>query len=655
MKKFIFLVGAMMVFALLVAPVQAQEGESPITNIIVQSGATIYYGTQAEPVSEPAEELLGWSTKDEIWLNNDSGVIYFDTDKGSGIRVNSGTMQCKNSGGDWGACAGTTPGDNGWLADGINNAMYPGTNATGGIYPLIVGVTATSSPATANTELYVGGGGGAVFTENVWITGSSTTEGGARFNDGSADVNFLVETNGDAVAFWVDGGLDAIGMGVVDPNAKLEILKTTAQLQLSYDGSNEAIFTTGSGGDLTIAPSGGDLNITGTSTPSLGLVVGTDMLVVNAVTDAVGINVADPDSGLEILHTTAPLKLSYDGSNACTFVVSSGGDGTYNCSGGDISYTNENLDTSGTLAAGNTTITGNLIVDTDTLFVNGSTDRAGAGTSTPWAIFSVNADGSDSAFVVGSSTATVIEVKATGVVHGNDNGTSYVDFLWEGDAVTDLFFIDASADVIGIGTSTPSGTYEIDIDGDVRIGETGNASAFIINAGTGAITTNGDGAATADITFAGDADTALFFVDASSDRVGVGTSTPWATFSIDAVGTDSAFSIGSSTATILEVKSTGVVHGNDNGTSYVDFIWEGDSVTNAFVLDASADGVGIASSTPAFTAQLAIGEGGTASSTISAGRFCMYAEQEDGTGVYLILGASQANNQPFATSTTSCF
>ena len=63
--------------------------------------------------------------------------------------------------------------------------------------------------------------------------------------------------------------------------------------------------------------------------------------------------------------------------------------------------------------------------------------------------------------------------------------------------------------------------------------------------------------------------------------------------------------------------------------------------------------LGVASSTP--FAQFSVGAGGSASSTISTGKFCMYAGQENGVNVYVYLKASAANNQPFATTTTSCF
>lgn len=63
--------------------------------------------------------------------------------------------------------------------------------------------------------------------------------------------------------------------------------------------------------------------------------------------------------------------------------------------------------------------------------------------------------------------------------------------------------------------------------------------------------------------------------------------------------------------------------------------------------------VGIASSTP--FGQLGIGAGGNTSSTISAGKLCIYAGQEDGTPVYVYLATNLASGSPFVTSSVSCF
>ena len=614
MNKIISIIGAIAVFAL-VAPVQAKVDENLLDAV------ELYYRLQerlntAEDVSEPAEveedQLLGWSTKDEIWLNNDAGVIYFDTSKGSGIRVNSGIMQCKNSSGSWGACAGTTPGDNGWLANGINNAMYPGTNATGGIYPLFVGVTASSSPATANTELYVGGGGEIVATGNLIIGVSGT----------GADVTFYSDTTDETMLWDASANVLDIG-GMATTSSATGNFQTAGTATVGVDGTG-ADFTAYSdtaGETMLWDASANLLDIGGMATTSSA----TGNFQTEGTLTVVGASTFTGDiTGVNASTTLAQATKLFAGASGASLTLEAA---SITDESGAISFGNENLTTTGNFSAANITGSGVLAIDTDTLYANNSTDRVGVGTSTPFAYLAVDADGVSNSFYVGSSTADILTVKNTGVVHINDDGASYVDVVIEGDSITDLLVSNASLDRIGIGTSTPG--YLMDVDGDFNVGIQGAATT-----------------------------TAIFHVNTTLSTGGVGiggVTSPTAFLDINSDGATQALFIGSSTAAILDVKTTGVIHGNDDGTSYVDLVWEGDSVTNLFTIDASVDGVGLASTTPAFAAQLAIGEGGTASSTIAAGRFCMYAEQEDGTGVYIVLGANQANNQPFATTTTSCF
>lgn len=84
------------------------------------------------------------------------------------------------------------------------------------------------------------------------------------------------------------------------------------------------------------------------------------------------------DNQLEIISTTSPqLELSYDGSNNATFAVGSGGDLTINASGGDISFGNENLSTTGTLNAGVATLATGSTIGTLTLADASITDSGG--------------------------------------------------------------------------------------------------------------------------------------------------------------------------------------------------------------------------------------------------------------------------------------
>ena len=76
--------------------------------------------------------------------------------------------------------------------------------------------------------------------------GAVTQDGAATFNEGSADVDFRVESNGNANMINVDGGNDRVGLGIA-PSFNVQIDKsstnttltdlTDAQLVLSNTGS----------------------------------------------------------------------------------------------------------------------------------------------------------------------------------------------------------------------------------------------------------------------------------------------------------------------------------------------------------------------------------------------------------------------------------
>ena len=75
----------------------------------------------------------------------------------------------------------------------------------------------------------------------VGATSGTHTAVGANITVGSADVNYAALFSGGNTGF-----------GVSDPDSTVEILATTRQLKLSYDGTNATGFTVGSGGALTI-------------------------------------------------------------------------------------------------------------------------------------------------------------------------------------------------------------------------------------------------------------------------------------------------------------------------------------------------------------------------------------------------------------------
>jgi hypothetical protein len=112
--------------------------------------------------------------------------------------------------------------------------------------------------------------------------------------------------------------------------------------------------------------------------------------------------------------------------------------------------------------------------------------------------------------VVGTFTAATCSLD--GAVTINESGAD-VDFRVEGDTDTDLFFVDASTDRVGISTNAPVSTFHVagttHLDGAVTINEAG---------------------ADVDFRVEGDTEANLFVCDASTDRVGINIAAPLVDF-----------------------------------------------------------------------------------------------------------------------------
>ncbi len=176
-----------------------------------------------------------------------------------------------------------------------------------------------------------------------------------------------------------------------------------------------------------------------------------------------------------------------------------------------------------------------------------------------------------------SPTAT-LDVDGSAIF--NESGAD-VDFRIEGDTKTHLFFVDASTDRVGIGISSPS--HELDVNGTVKAYAPSSGGNVMIWASS-------DGARNSILSVPADGDATAPFIYSTNNAY------RWL---VDAINT-------------LEINSNGVVTINQDGTSDQDFRVEGDTEENLLFVDASADKVGIGTSSPSATLDVRTASGSAA-------------------------------------------
>ncbi len=203
-----------------------------------------------------------------------------------------------------------------------------------------------------------------------------------------------------------------------------------------------------------------------------------------------------------------------DNIDATTMLIS--GSSTGDLDGGGFSLINwKNLTLSGTLGVtgastlATTTISGNLAVNTNQLYVDTSTGRVGIGTSTPSKKLNILSTGSDQLrlsysaskytdFWVSSAGNIYVQpsggtlysygnVDISGGIQSNygatiNNQQNNSDTRISGVSDVNLFYADSSTDRIGIGTTAPS--QKLDVAGNINI----SAGSSLKIAGTDVLT-----------------------------------------------------------------------------------------------------------------------------------------------------------------------
>jgi|DEB0MinimDraft_10_1074344.scaffolds.fasta_scaffold01674_7 hypothetical protein len=215
------------------------------------------------------------------------------------------------------------------------------------------------------------------------------------------------------------------------------------------------------------------------------------------------------------------------------------------------------------------TFSGDLTVDTNTLYVDSANNKVGVGTVSPQRILHLNeaTSGSNYLHITNSTTGTT---STDGLIFGIDG--SEQGYIWHYEAKnfilgtnnTERMRIDSSGNV-GIGTSSPS--VELSIAGSdpqlVLWEGTDGASSSKVQLGTGAVQGfvnihKGDGTRTVQLN--SDGDTYL-----NGGNVGIGTSSPSETLEINS-------GIGNIGAKLVSTDNLAVIAFKDNSTTDVQYL-----------------------------------------------------------------------------------
>ncbi len=402
---------------------------------------------------------------------------------------------------------------------GVGNELKEGLATNLGTEGSVLFLNSTGNITEDNSNLFWDdtnnrlGIGNAIPTVDLDVSGvirASTSVNSAVFAEhGSASNANIAMSSSDTMTFDT-GGLQAMH---IDANQNVIIGNTT-----TADGLLNVF--SGSAGTVSARVGGDDLVIEHSTNGGMSILTpdtNTSTIIFGSPTDPLGADIKwNHDNDVFIIgsrKTDATLRF-----------VSGGGVTALNINKNqNFDFQDGNLTTTGTLAAGATTITGNIAVSgtVDGVDIAARDHDAVTVTDSSTINFTlttqdITASTIDSAidhdallnFLANEHidwTSTSSNFSTTGTLSVdnaavfNESGAD-VDFKIEGDTSTLLFVADASLDAIEIGTTTQGNIAKF------------NASNIIFN----------ETGADIDFRVEGDTDTSLLHVDASTDSVGIG-------------------------------------------------------------------------------------------------------------------------------------
>jgi len=210
------------------------------------------------------------------------------------------------------------------------------------LYASAASTAAVLTHGTVNQLLKTGGDAGIPAWSTV--TESSGTLGMVTaITDGGADITIENNTSDKDIIFKVlDGAVDTevmriygsasnLGIGVADPDTKLEVFYAGTQLKLSFDATDNATLGVDTNGDLTITPSGDEVIIPATKKLTLSMADGTAPIVCTSTTKIANMHVARATladgipiavaSGTDIITATFSPAITLSNMTVCMIVA----------------------------------------------------------------------------------------------------------------------------------------------------------------------------------------------------------------------------------------------------------------------------------------------------------------------------------------------
>jgi hypothetical protein len=341
----------------------------------------------------------------------------------------------------------------------------------------------------------------------VFGNGALTQNGGAVFNEVSADVDFRVESDSNTHALFVQGSDGFVGIGTSSPSAPLEVNQGATSSPLAF-------------------------KIIGSSSPGMQIVEDTGVTA-HFVNDSSAVYAGSTTSHPFVLRTNNTARMTLDSSGGLITTPAAGGHAVFNEDGVDADFRVESDGNANGLyldAGGNFIAMGNNAKS----LVSGYADQHGVGIDLQTGEVQISGDATP--LQLGRTTTAGAEgdlliFRTESDVRGGISNTSANDLRISSNS--SKLKLGESADYVMIDTTASNARIEL-VDNSQANPPTivGNGPNFIIeNGGVERVVIDGSGntvfndtGVDADFRVESDANTHMLFLDASIDRISMGTS-----------------------------------------------------------------------------------------------------------------------------------